>query len=206
MKAGRRSGVHFWLLATAGLFVLLPAQVEAHTPVQGLGEFASGFLHPLLTLPHVLVLGALGVLLGQRQPLRLKSPVIILAGFAAAGLLVTVTGAVAKLYPPALIMIALCIGALVALALPLPAWLYLAICAVAALAVGLDSGIDAGTARAAAAKTLFGTWVSMVLCVFNLAFYVSILPKYRWVQTALRVVGSWVVAITLLMLAFAFRH
>ena len=180
--------------------------MEAHTPVKGLGEFANGFLHPLLTLPHLLVLGALGIALGQRQPLRLKVPAVTLAVFAAIGLLLTVTRAVAGIYPPALVLIALCIGALVALALPLPSWLYLTACAVAALVVSLDSGVDVGTNNAAAAKTLFGTWVSMVLFVFNAAFYVSLLPKLHWVQTALRVAGSWIVAITLLMLAFAFRR
>ena len=206
MNAGRKARGCLSPLVIAGIFVLLPASVEAHTPVKGLGEFANGFLHPLLTLPHVLVLGALGILLGQRRPMRLKAPAATLAVFAASGLLVTVTGAVARFDPPALIITALCIGALVALALPLPAWLYLATCAVAALVVSLDSGIDVGTTDAAAAKTLFGTWVSVVLFVFNTAFYVSLLPKLRWVQTALRIAGSWIVAVTLLMLAFALRR
>ena len=85
-------------------------------------------------------------------------------------------------------------GALVALALPLPSWLYLAICAVAALAVSLDSGVDAGTAGAATAKTLLGTWVSMGLFVFNTAFYVSLLPKNpvgAKQPSVSRVHGSW---------------
>ena len=102
--------------------MLLSTRAEAHTPVKGLGEFANGFLHPLLTLPHVLILGALGILLGQRQPLRLKDPALILIVFAAVGLTMTVTGAVTGVYPPILIIVSLCIGALVTFALPLPAW------------------------------------------------------------------------------------
>ena len=43
VKAGRQGRARFWRLVVAGIFVLLPAPVEAHTPVKGLGEFANGF-------------------------------------------------------------------------------------------------------------------------------------------------------------------
>ena len=55
-------------------------------------------------------------------------------------------------------------------------------------------------------KILFATWVSLVLFVVNAAFYVSLLPRLQWVQTGIRVAGSWIVAIALLMLAFALRR
>ncbi len=77
------------------IFLLLPTQAQAHTPIKGLGGFASGFLHPFFTPPHLLVLLALGVLLGQRPPLRLRRPVMIFAALAAVGLTVTATGALA---------------------------------------------------------------------------------------------------------------
>ena len=88
----------------------------------------------------------------------------------------------------------------------LPPWLLLAACAAVALAVGLDSGVDAGTPGAAAAKILLATWASLVLFVVNVALYVSLLPKLRWLQTGTRIAGSWIVAIALLMLAFALRR
>ena len=171
-----------------------------------MGEFASGFLHPLLTPPHVLALLAYGLLLGQREPLRLKVPATVFAGAAAAGLLLTLSGRVAGVYPPVLIAVGLSTGGFVVLARPWPAWLHMAMGAAVALTVALDSGVDAGTPGAAAAKILFATWVSLVLFVVNVAFYVSLLPKLEWVQTGIRVVGSWIVAIALLMLAFALRR
>ena len=149
---------------------------------------------------------ALGLLLGQRQPLRLKVPTAIFAGFAAAGLLLTLSGIVAGVYLPVLVVLSLCAGACVAIARPLPRWLLLAACAAVALAVGLDSGVDAGMPGIAAAKILFATWTSLVLLVVNIAFYVSLLPKPQWVQTGVRIAGSWIVAIALLMLAFALRR
>ena len=93
-----------------------------------------------------------------------------------------------------------------ALAVPLPTAVRLVICAAAGLALGLDSGVDVGTAGIATAKTLFATWVCLTLCVANVAFYSSRLPKHQWVQIGIRVVGSWIVAIALLMLAFSLKH
>ena len=82
----------------------------------------------------------------------------------------------------------------------------LTFCAATALTLGLDSGVDAGMSGAAAAKMLAATEVSLLLCVVNVAFYVSLLPPVRWVQTAARIIGSWIVAIALLMLAFALKR
>ena len=191
-------------VATACLF--LPATAQAHTPIQGMGEVASGLLHPLLTPPHLLLLLALGFLLGQQRPLRLGGPVASFAGCAALGLLVTTSDAITGVLTSILMLLALPIGALVALARPLPLGLCLALCAAAALVLGLDSGVDAGTLAVPAAKTLAATMVSLVLCVVNVAFYVSLLPPFDWVRIGVRIVGSWIVAIALMMLAFALRR
>ena len=192
---------------SAGLvFLLLPAFAQAHTPIKGAGEFISGFLHPFLTPPHVLVLLSVGLLLGQSVPLRLQWPVVVFAAFAASGLLMATGRTGAGVDQPVLIILGLCVGGLVALAAPLPRWLRLAACAAAGLALGLDSGVDPAAAGAVVAKTLFATWVSLILCVGDVAFYSSRLPKYQWIQTGIRVAGSWIVAIALLMLAFSLRR
>ena len=183
----------------------LPIPAQAHTPIQGMGEIASGLLHPLLTPPHLLLLLALGFLLGQQRPLRLARPVAAFAVGAALGILLTTTGAITGVLTPVLMLLALPVGGLVALARPLPGAVGLVLCAAAALTLGLDSGVEPGTAAIPAAKTLAATWVSLLLCVVNVAFYVSMLPPLRWVQTGVRIVGSWIVAIALLMLAFALR-
>ena len=172
----------------------------------GMGEYASGFLHPLTTPPHLLVLLALGLWLGQDVPLRIKQPSLVFGAAALVGLGLTVVGHVGGVSPTILIALGLGLGAFVALAVPLPFWVKLAACGVAALVLGLDSGVDAGTPGAATAKLLASTWISLVLCTVNVAFYVSRLPPVRWVQTGVRVVGSWIVAIALLLLAFALRR
>ncbi len=194
-----------WLLA-AGLFLLVPTRAEAHTPIKGAGEFVSGFLHPFLTPTHLLVLLSVGLLLGQRLPLRLQWPLTVFAVSAAAGLSVTALHVIAGVSQTVLIVLGLCAGGLVAVAAPLPLWTRLMACAAAGLALGLDSGADPGTMGIAMARMLLATWVSLILCVGDVAFYSSRLPPYQWVQTGIRVVGSWIVAIALLMLAFALRR
>ncbi len=197
-----------WRLAALGLgFFLVPAaRVDAHTTFQGMGEFASGFLHPLTTPPHLLVLLALGIWLGQHQPLRLQEPAAAFGTGSALGLLVTTTGRLAGVPPPLLIVLGLGVGAAVALDRPVPPPARWLACAIAGLVLGLDSGMDAGTPGVAVAKTLSATWVSLLLCVVNVAFYVSRLPGFQWVRIGLRVAGSWIVAVALLMLAFALRR
>ncbi len=186
--------------------MLVPTHAEAHTPIKGAGEVVSGFLHPFLTPTHLLVLLSVGLLLGQRLPLRLQWPLMVFAVFAATGLSVTALHDIAGESQTILIVLGLCSGGLVALAAPLPPWVRLAACAAAGLALGLDSGVDPGTTSVAMARILIATWVSLMLCVGDIAFYSSRLPAYHWVQTGIRVVGSWIVAIALLMLAFSLRR
>ncbi len=195
-------------LATAVslVFLFLPGSAEAHTPIKGVGEFANGFFHPFLTPTHLLVLLSMGLLLGQRVPLRLQGAVGVFAAFAAAGLSLTTVRVVSGVYQPILISLGLCSGGLVALAPSLPPWVRLIACAAAGFALGLDSGVDSGATGAATATTLIATWLSLIVCVTDVAFYSSLVPPYKWVQTGIRVAGSWIVAIALLMLAFSLRR
>lgn len=195
-----------WLFPVAAAGWLLPStRAQAHTTFPGLGEYASGFLHPLTTPLHLLVLLAMGLWLGQHAPLRIKEPAAVFAGAAAVGL----GWAAARgggVYPPLLAGIGLCAGACVAVDLQPPWWVKLIAGGIAALALGSDSGVETGTPGSSAIKIMSATWVSLVLCLVNIAFYVSLLPATRWAQIGVRVLGSWIVAITILLLAFALRR
>ena len=192
--------------AAGAILLIFPGSAEAHTPIKGVGEFANGFFHPFLTSTHLLVLLSLGLLLGQRQPLRLQSPIGFFAMSAAVGLSLTTAHIVPGVYQPILITLGLCAGGLVALAASLPPWVRLIACAAAGFALGLDSGVDSGATGTATATTLAATWISLLVCVIDIAFYSSLIPPYKWVLTGVRVVGSWIVAIALLMLAFALKR
>jgi hypothetical protein len=72
----------------------------------------------------------------------------------------------------------------------------------------LDSGADIGGKPLAIAGTLLGTWVSLGIGLINIAYYVSLAAERerKWIGIGLRIAGSWIFAISLLMLAFALRH
>jgi urease accessory protein len=188
-------------------FVVLPVPAHAHMTAPGMNRFTSGLVHPWMTPTHVVILLALGLCLGQHVPLRLGPACKVFGPLSAAALALTTTGWVASVPPPLLSGIALVIAALVALDTRLPAAAGAVLLAVAAVGLGLDSGVESGTALQFVA-TLLGTWVSLGLGLINIAYYVSLATERRkeWIRIGMRVVGSWIVAISLLMLAFALRR
>ncbi len=192
--------------AAALLLLALPAVAEAHTSVPGMNHFMNGFLHPLLTPLHVLILLALGVSLGQRVPLRAGVLLRVFAPVAAVALALTTTGWLPAVHPAVLAAIALGAGAVVAVGKEIPALARGALFAAAALGIGLDSGAETGTA-AAVITSLLGTWIGLPVWLYSIAYYSSLAAarKMKWVDIALRVAGSWIIAISLLLLAFALR-
>ncbi|WP_367849375.1 HupE/UreJ family protein [Rhodoferax sp. WC2427] len=187
------------------LGLALPGLAHAHSAVAGMNSFYAGLLHPLLTLPHMLVLLGLGIWLGQHPPLRLKAPMLAFATGCAAALLLTTRIAMPPSSQTVVVAVALGCGMLVAASARLPTGLRAAVAAVAAIAVALDSGVDAGPSALAAPLTLLGTWISTTALVANIAYYTALCPKRQWLQIALRIAGSWMAAASLLVLAFALK-
>lgn len=187
-----------------GFFLVPISTAHAHLTVEGVGEVANGALHPLMTPAHALVILSLGLLLGQQVPLKLKMPIRTFAPVSAAALLFTLSGHVTGVYQPTLIGIALTAAILVAVEIKIPSWLGVVLCAAAALAIGLDSAVDTGT-TVSVLKTLAGTWLSLNAAVFYLAVCTSNAEDRKWARVGIRVLGSWIIAIALMVLAFSLR-
>jgi hypothetical protein len=185
----------------------ISSDAQAHMTVQGMNHFTTGALHPLMTPAHVLVLLGLGLCVGQHPPLKLKLPLGVFAVASALALALTATGWVAGVHQAILAGIALSAGAVVSIGKAIPLWARAVFCAAGALAIGLDSAVDNATGLAAA-STLLGTWLALILCVLNGAHYVSLAAEKnkQWVNIGIRVAGSWIVAISLLVIAFALRR
>lgn len=84
--------------------------------------------------------------------------------------------------------------------------LILALClAIPTAAIGLDSGVEPGPTTLAVLKFLSGTCVGFAIVVLDLAFYVSMGQNKKWVRIGTRVLGSWIIAISVLMIAFYFK-
>jgi len=196
----RRTG----LLPAAFLLLAFHSTAHAHLAVEGAGEIGNGALHPLVSPAHVMILLGLGLLLGQRLPLDLKKPMGIFALVSALALTLGTTWKIASVPLPVLIGAAMCIAITVALEWKPPLVAALGFCAAAAAGIGLDSGVESGT-TAVIAKTLLGIWLSMNAVVAYTAICASNGADKPWARIGIRVVGSWIVAISLLVLAFSLR-
>ena len=185
-------------------FLILPSKAYAHMNVEGAGDIVNGFLHPLMSPAHVLIVLGLGLLLGQQVPLDLKTPVRVLAPCSAVALVLTTCGWGAPVNQPILAGLALCVGLLVALDLKLPRFVSGLLCAAAGMGIALDSAVEAGSAFTVV-KTLSGTWISLNVAIVYLAICASHGAGKPWAKTGIRVLGSWIFAISLLVIAFSLR-
>lgn len=186
------------------LWFVFPATAEAHLAVKGIGEIGNGALHPLITPAHVLILLGLGLLLGQRVPFKLKLPMLVLSASSALALALAATGWIREVPSPLLIALALAIGALVALGKCPHRHVGHWICALAAIGIGLDSGLE-DSPPVVVAKSLAGTWIAINAVTGYIALATSNGAEKEWAKTGIRVLGSWIFAISLLVLAFALK-
>ena len=162
--------------------------------------FVVGLLHPLLVPTHLMAVLALTLLIGQ-QNWGYGVPAIY-----AAAVLVGL-GAIAMAYVPTraeqgLLASAASAGALVALARPLPRAMGWLVAAASGLALALDSPPEA-IALQDANLTLLGTAISAIVVLVFLLLMISRLHR-AWQGIGTRIVGSWIAASAILVLALRF--
>jgi urease accessory protein len=193
-----KASVAAWLLAIA-------ANAHAHSAAKGIGDFYAGALHALTALEHVLPFLALGVLAGQQG--QKAEPVL---GVFCIALLV---GASLAIWVPAVpylavlnISSAIVLGGLVALAKPVQAAIFYLI----AVVFGLSHGFANGEGMTEGTKPyLFIPGVALaglVVTAYGLIVTDWLLRrKASWLHIAVRVAGSWIAAIGILVLAVSGR-
>jgi urease accessory protein len=184
-----------WALAALALGA---PPAHAHDAFGNAGAFWGGFLHPLTALEHVLAIVAFGLLAGLQSP---RPAFAALLAFALALALGGIAG-MAGWLPPDLGFAAAgsiaVVALLVALARPLPPAVLMA------LAVGL--GLLHGAANGAAVPAgvdriafLLGIVAGPALVAHLLIGAVRRLEA-PWTRIAVRVLGSWLAAVGLLVL------
>lgn len=198
-----------WRTAQAGVGIclaLLSAGAQAHSSIKGVGDFYAGLLHPLTTLEDVLPFLALGILAGQ-QGTRVQSalPVFWIA---------LMVGVTVSLWVPSLptvgfinIVSALVLGALIAACVAFPVPVYIAL----AVLFGLSHGYANGSAITPQTKPyLFIPGVALAgLLVAGFGEVVAeyaLRRKIGWMTIAVRVSGSWIAAIGVLVLATSWKQ
>ncbi len=165
---------------------------------------AGGFLNPLTMPAHLLALLALGLLIGRQDG---GSRLVALAAFAlalAAGLSAIASAVGQTPASDVLLCVTALSGLLVALALVLPMVLCIALAVIAGAAIGFDSPPQV-IAMADATLALTGTWLGACLALGFVAVCASLLTR-DWQRIGTRILGSWIAASAILVLALRFAR
>lgn len=183
----------------AGLALLmLCGSAYAHGSVETMGNFYGGLLHPFFVPAHWIGVLIAGLLVGQNGMHRNQLAMLCFVVVMAIGL--ALSGSVAWAHNEFLLLIgALAAGLLVVIALRLPHWLLAVLAGFFALLIGVDSGPEAisGGDRVV---ILAGTGLGVCL-VFFYAVAVTDLLKQPWQKIGVRVLGSWITASAMIVLA-----
>ena len=192
-------------IAGAAALALGATAAQAHSSAKGVGDFYAGFLHPLTTPEHVLSFLALGILCAQQAPRgQTALPafwIALMAGAAWALALPTIPFADFINIASSLVL-----GGLIALYARLPFALLLVLAVVFGITHGFANGVAiTGNVR----SYLFIPGVAMAALMttgYGLVFTDWLLRrKIGWIPIAVRVAGSWIAAIGMLVLATSWK-
>lgn len=194
---------------TGSLVSAVAAALPAAAGAQGdpYADFLAAFLHPLTSLDHGLALLAVGLLAGQRSPPATCSILIALLGGVllgvCTGMYLPLPDSIGDAIAPINVASVLVLGALVALAPPFPLAVLLGIAAVTGMSHGVDNGLEIST-RSASLAVLLGVGLAGALAALPAAVIIGRLPG-GWPRIGVRVLGSWIAAIGLIVLGLDLR-
>ena len=161
--------------------------------------FVGGLLHPLLAPAHVVALIGLGLIAGRNF---LVAGAAIIAAFAlglAGGLGAIAWGVGETSASDVLLAGATLCGLIAATGFSVSAWFAAPLALVSGAALGLDSPPESILLREAVAM-LIGTACGGIAVLAAVAFSASAIARL-WQGIVLRVAGSWIAAIAILVLA-----
>ena len=192
----------FWLTLAATLSVTPPA--HAHLVNTGSGPFDDGLTHLFVTPEDLLPVIALALLAGLRGPRFGRAVLFALPVAWMAGSTIGLLLAPPITLPLAQTILTIALGLLLAT----ESRLSLASADVLAIILGLLHGLLNGSelpkASWSSPISVVGVGVALFVAVSLLAGQASVV-HVPWARVAVRVAGSWIVAIGLLMLGWAMR-
>jgi len=188
------------LLRTALVICLLMLTTPAwaHAPVMGIRGVLGGVLHALLIPEHGASLVALGLVLGRQQQLARRSGLLIFTAALVCGLVATGLAVQAAPASDALLVATGILGLLIAAGWgpPVLGW---PLAAIAGLAFALDSAPETTTTDETI-RMLIGSGLGAVVALALVAEGAGILRGDGQPIVA-RVLGSWIAATSILVLA-----
>jgi hydrogenase/urease accessory protein HupE len=181
-------------------FVVGPAPGHAHLVQTGFGSFYDGLAHLFVTPTDLLVVLAVALLAGAQGAGAARAVLVVLPlAWLVAGAAGVVSDSTATL-PWATTLIFAGVGLLVALATPLARPWVIGLAILAGVVHGFVNGatMTRGDGRALA---LLGA-VTAVFALVPLLTAVVVSARREWMRVGVRVAGSWIAAIGLLMIGW----
>ena len=178
-----------------------PAGVHAHSIGKNVGDFYWGFLHPIVSLESILPLIALGLLAGQQGQRTARWMI----GFFAVGVVIGPLIALFVGTPEIATWMNLgsfvVLGGLLTLGRSWPLGLMAGLAALFGLTQGWGNASELPLAKASflfASGMIAGAILPVLLLA---AVAVGVQERQEWQRIALRIAGSWVAAIGLMVMA-----
>ena len=183
--------------------LLAPSVAHAHLVTTGLGPFYDGAMHLALSPDDLLGLFAAALLAGLRGPQAGRWTLAVLPVAWLFGAMVGLLASGIPEFPGLSILSFVALGLLVALDVKLPAWAVSILAGLFGLLHGLLNGAALSQANAGLLNVLGIVTTVFVLLLLISAAVVSLRPP--WTRIVVRVAGSWVVAVGVLMFGWLFR-
>lgn len=182
---------------------LSPSVVLAHGPGSENDDFYHSLLHPLFVPSHLLILIAFGLLLGQQGARRNLPALALFSMFLIAGLayISFSKGAEVETF---LLITTVVIGLIVAAAQAVGLYLSAIIAAFVGFLIGLDS-LQETISATEKLLPLLGSGIGMMLIVLYSMMFADYFSNQAWQKIGLRVIGSWIAASAIMVLALNFR-
>jgi len=189
------------LIAAALILVTEPA--AAHAPIKGIGAFYNGMLHPVMVPAHLLLLVAVGLLLGQNAP-QISRPAWFAFALALVAGLAAAAASGVQVALPLLLTMALLTALLVVTDVRVGVPLAAVLGSAAGIGIGLDSRPETAISREIWLG-LSGTAVGAVLVLSYVGGLAAAVSR-PWQRIAVRAAGSWIVASALIVLSLDVFH
>lgn len=182
---------------------MLPSIAAAHSSAPGMAGFYQGVLHPFLSPAQLLALLPLGILAGLQDKKAVSASWLAFAVGSALGLLFAGLGGILDAMVMPLLLLALASGVLLSIGKPLPRLFIALLAGSTGLVIGMAVLPDPGLWRDRLITSI-GSYAGVNLLLIFLCSATGLLLdrwKMPWIRIALRIAGSWCVAIAFLMLA-----